>query len=62
VLPVGDIKPTATQLWFGEIHGWRGGTAMIGDFLSNGRLLSLQGVEWMMLLGGSLAGAVILML
>jgi hypothetical protein len=40
----------------------RGGTAMIGSVLSNGRLLSLQAVEWMMLLGGGLAGAVILML
>jgi hypothetical protein len=35
---------------------------MIGSVLSNGRLLSLQAVEWMMLLGGGLAGAVILML
>jgi hypothetical protein len=34
---------------------------MIGKIVSDGRLLSLQGAEWLMLITGGLAGLLILM-
>jgi hypothetical protein len=34
---------------------------MIGKIVSDGRLLSLQGAEWVMLIAGGLAGLLILM-
>jgi len=43
------------------IHG-AGGLPMIGYVVSDGRLLSLQAAEWLMLLaGGALAGSLILL-
>jgi hypothetical protein len=39
----------------------RVGTAMIGNVMSDGRLLSLQAGEWLILLVGGLAGSLILM-
>lgn len=35
---------------------------MIGNFVGDGRLLSLRTFEWMMLAGGVVAGLLILML
>jgi hypothetical protein len=34
---------------------------MIGKVVNDGRLLSLQGAEWLMLVAGCLAGLLILM-
>jgi hypothetical protein len=44
----------------GDSSGWR--LAMIGYVVRDGRLLSLQAAEWLMLLiGGTLAGAPLLL-
>jgi hypothetical protein len=37
------------------------GLKMIGKIVSDGRLLSLQGAEWLMLIAGGLARLLILM-
>ena len=69
--PTGETAVYLFDNWFDPIEGglrdgmlsgnWGCGTAMI-NVVNDGRLFSLQAAEWLMLIGGGLAGLLILMI